>query len=423
MTKRVLIVDDEWRTLEGEAQRVARCGLDVEVVGLAENAAKALDLVRQAHPDIVLCDIHMPDMDGIAFTIQAKELDPSLAVIFISGYSDKEYLRTAIRIGVVDYLFKPVDDAEFLAAMRRAMERNDQARAQGQAQPALIDQAIFRTLLQSNDEALLQGILPQMQGQYVVVYAAPTAMQLNDLTRQQLNMFALHMTSSLSQAQGLRYTSVREQYAITLLVGQDWSEDSLETRVQAVCEAMLESLPEARSLLSIGIGGQYDALAQTSRSFAEAVEAHRLTFFAAWVPSFPIGVAAANGTWSRRSRWSGSCGPSPPAMCSAPATRWMISSCALKTPRARRSRPFRLLPTASSARWPISIGKSARTSPCFSRGKGRCSSRRPTRWPPCRACCKPPSPPGGRLLDHGRPQRRVQRHALYLVQRGRRPVD
>lgn len=281
MTKRVLIVDDEWRTLQGEAQRVKTCGLDVEVVGLAENAAKALALVHSERPDIILCDIHMPDIDGIAFTIQAKDVDPNIAVIFISGYSDREYLRTAIRIGVIDYLFKPVNDAEFLSAMRRAIERSDLARRRQREETALIDQTLLRTLLHSNDEALLKGILPdgRTAGHYIVVYAAHSARSMREHTRQQFNMFALHMMSTLSQSLALRYTALREEDAMILLVGQETAQPLLTHALQAVCEAMFDSLPEARAHISIGIGRQFDDLLQANRSFTEAVEAQRLSFF------------------------------------------------------------------------------------------------------------------------------------------------
>ena len=280
MTKRVLIVDDEWRTLEGEAERVRRCGLDLEVMGLAENGLAALELVRTAQPDILLCDIHMPDMDGLAFTIQALDVDPGLAIIFISGYSEKEYLRTAIRLGAVDYLYKPVEDREFLRAMERAVERREAALQRGRV--PTVKQEDLRVLLTSNDETLLRRVVPleAAHGEFIMLYAAQSGSMVTEAARQQLGMFTLHMASLLSEKPGLHHTALRSDDAVAMLVHRErGGSEPLEAEMRRLCESMLERLPEAREQLSIGIGNAYGRLTETAQSYAAAVEAHAYSFF------------------------------------------------------------------------------------------------------------------------------------------------
>lgn len=109
---KLLIVDDEKNTREGLRKTIPWKEIGVEEVHEAQNGVEALQVVEDLRPDIILCDVRMPKMDGIEFSHRVKEKYQWCRIIFLSGYSDKEYLKSAIKLGAVDYIEKPIRIAE-----------------------------------------------------------------------------------------------------------------------------------------------------------------------------------------------------------------------------------------------------------------------------------------------------------------------
>jgi len=123
MNDKVLIVDDEPIICKGISSKIDWGGLQLEQAGEAQNGMDALEMVHRIKPDIVITDIRMPLMDGLQFINLAKRNYPRLQFIIISGYSEFEYARQAIRYGVTDYLLKPVNKDELKDALFSVKER------------------------------------------------------------------------------------------------------------------------------------------------------------------------------------------------------------------------------------------------------------------------------------------------------------
>ncbi|TDF93025.1 response regulator transcription factor [Paenibacillus piri] len=119
MTIKLLIVDDEPIICRGLRETIPWETIDAEVTGEASDGAEALELIDRLPVDLVLTDIHMDGMDGIALSKKLRELYPQIRIMILSGYDDFEYARQAIRIGVEDYLLKPVDVDELMAMVKR----------------------------------------------------------------------------------------------------------------------------------------------------------------------------------------------------------------------------------------------------------------------------------------------------------------
>lgn len=96
---------------------------DVEIVGEASNGEEGLKKCLECRPDIVITDIRMPQMDGLELVKRLKECLPETKVIILSGYEKFEYAKRAITLGVSEYLLKPVDEDELVAAVRKLQER------------------------------------------------------------------------------------------------------------------------------------------------------------------------------------------------------------------------------------------------------------------------------------------------------------
>jgi NarL family two-component system response regulator LiaR len=116
---RVLIVDDHAVVREG-----LRTYLDlsdtIEVVGEAKNGREAVDRARALRPDVVLMDLLMPEMDGIAATRGVKEVSPASNVIVLTSFTDDEHVMPALRAGATGYLLKDVSANDLVRAIEGA---------------------------------------------------------------------------------------------------------------------------------------------------------------------------------------------------------------------------------------------------------------------------------------------------------------
>lgn len=124
----VLLVDDEPFITEGLSDAIDWSGFGLEVVGSAENGKQALELLRQVPTDILITDISMPVMDGLELIRQARELLPGLKVIILSGYNEFNYLKEGMRLGIENYLLKPVHFEELRATLRDTVDKLNAAR-------------------------------------------------------------------------------------------------------------------------------------------------------------------------------------------------------------------------------------------------------------------------------------------------------
>ena len=118
---RVIIVDDEPVIRRGLRETIEWDALGLEVAGEAADGKEALKLIREIRPEILITDIRMPEMDGIELIREIKKLDLNIKITILSGYSDYDYLKAAIRLGVDNYLLKPIDNDELIANLTNAV--------------------------------------------------------------------------------------------------------------------------------------------------------------------------------------------------------------------------------------------------------------------------------------------------------------
>ena len=118
----ILIVDDEVKILDSLEKLIRRLPVSSLQVFKACSAAEALDCMRVEKIHVVLLDIRMPGMNGIELQREINARWPLCKVIFLTGYSDFEYVQSALRNGAVDYLLKTEDNETILAAVMKAVE-------------------------------------------------------------------------------------------------------------------------------------------------------------------------------------------------------------------------------------------------------------------------------------------------------------
>ena len=120
---KVLLVEDE----SAIRRRIRNWSLwtegEFELMGDAGDGEVALELIRENRPDIIITDIRMPFMDGLEFSEKAKLIYPDVHIIILSGYDDFQYAKKAIRIGVDEYILKPVTPDALKSSLDEAARR------------------------------------------------------------------------------------------------------------------------------------------------------------------------------------------------------------------------------------------------------------------------------------------------------------
>lgn len=114
---KILIVDDELDVLKGLKKIIQWFNLGLTVCGEALDGIDALQKIQILKPDLVLMDIRMPGMSGLEIIRQCREFHFQGHFIILSGYSDFKYAQSAVKLGVNNYLLKPVDEDELRTAI------------------------------------------------------------------------------------------------------------------------------------------------------------------------------------------------------------------------------------------------------------------------------------------------------------------
>jgi pilus assembly protein CpaE len=132
---RVLIVDDIPETRDHLAKLLG-FESDIEVVGVAASGREALEVAGSLTPDIVLMDINMPDMDGIAATERLASEVPTAAVVMMSVQGEADYLRRSMLAGAREFLVKPFSSDELTSSIRQVYTREREKQSRIAVQPA-----------------------------------------------------------------------------------------------------------------------------------------------------------------------------------------------------------------------------------------------------------------------------------------------
>jgi DNA-binding NtrC family response regulator len=119
---RILIVDDEESTRELFAELLQRWGYDVDQTG---DGHAALKIAAESHPDVIVSDLVMPKLDGLALVRALREEQPDTPVVIITGKGTIDAAVEAVREGVFDFVEKPLDPARLKVILQRALEKKE----------------------------------------------------------------------------------------------------------------------------------------------------------------------------------------------------------------------------------------------------------------------------------------------------------
>lgn len=147
---RVLIVDDEPDIAEGIEYLIQNSGIGCEIVGLAFDGLEGINKAIELEPNIILTDIRMPLCDGLDMIEKIKSQKKYIKYIVLSGYAEFEYAKQAVKMGVEEYITKPIDEKELYEALRHVCIKLEEEREK---------QCYFQTMDKVAKEYIIRNFL------------------------------------------------------------------------------------------------------------------------------------------------------------------------------------------------------------------------------------------------------------------------
>ena len=159
MKCKAILCDDDQIILSGLKKLIPWSDLGIELCGCAYNGKDAKVLFETYMPDILVSDIKMPFFDGLQLAEYARELNPDIKVIIISGYDDFNYAQAAIRAGAMDYILKPIDEIKLINQLRKAVDecrKKEMLKMMEKEHKTYLEEKMIQCLIFEGDKAFLK---------------------------------------------------------------------------------------------------------------------------------------------------------------------------------------------------------------------------------------------------------------------------
>lgn len=124
----LIIVDDEQDVREAVISTIDWESLGFRIVAEAENGREAFDLVERLNPDVLITDIKMPYMDGIELVRTVRETNPAVKIVMLTGFSEFEYAKSAIKYNIIEYMLKPISAQSMTETLQTIRKKLDDER-------------------------------------------------------------------------------------------------------------------------------------------------------------------------------------------------------------------------------------------------------------------------------------------------------
>ena len=283
----MLIAEDEQLVRLGLENKVDWQGIGVELCCAAANGLDAMEYMKQNPVDIVLTDIRMPEIDGIALAEWIKENHPGTRVVFLTGHNEFTYAKSALKSGVEDYLLKPVNKQEItrvigdIAAdvIRKKRQREDQERVEqllNENMDVIRNRFLVSLLQPTASQDMLFDYLRYFSIEHLIKGSSAALLmdvgQSGNALPREENKALLELIAKDAVPAPLRFSLFGDGRNRVVLLLTDETELAAGS-VAAVAEAILEAATGKGVPLTIGMGGIYAGAENIYRSYDEADQA------------------------------------------------------------------------------------------------------------------------------------------------------
>ena len=238
---------------------------EIHIAGILKNGEAALRLAREQKIDIALLDINMPNMNGLDLARLLQEINPGIALLIVTGYSEFNYAKTALTLGACDYILKPIDRADVTKGVQRALTMlSKTSNAQALMQKAFCRDILLNELEFSQEELKEQAALCGLTFSHNIfavasVEIAPSSSPNADAI--------LHRCCCDIAAQAFVISDGAQKYAVILEVD---SSDLLMDKLNALPKHLLQNDIQ---MVAIGVSECKPELVNLRYCYLEAVVA------------------------------------------------------------------------------------------------------------------------------------------------------
>lgn len=287
---KVLIVDDEYLIRNLLKMRIDWEKQGMKIIGEAANAAEALEFVDKQKPDIIFTDIYMPSIDGIEFSERVLNRYPDIKIVVVTGHNEFEYAQKSIKLGITDFILKPIRADELLSVAGKLRSQIEEERAREQELeelkgelkknfPYLREKFLYHWL---NGTLPLEEIYEKAEYFQVPLRSDANAFQIAVVevssasakeSEEKVILLQMECRTRIeayfkADPRVIIFTDPRNQIIILFL------NQGVEDHLANECEVLLPYLIESASCtVSIGIGRQHKRLDLANVGFEEACRA------------------------------------------------------------------------------------------------------------------------------------------------------
>lgn len=293
--RKIMIVDDNCLSAEGIEKSIDWEALGARVVFVKYDGHSAIEALKEELVDVIISDIEMPDLDGISMSKMALAVNPLIKVILVSAYDRFDYAKRAIRIGVCDYIEKPIDYAYLTEKVKNALAAIEQEQKNmellNQSRPVMTEKFFSSLLYYPSKEAAFH--LPSymdylnLKLEYnfytVVIVQIENAAELKaefGVQKYEMMLFQIHDAISHELRLFDQVYLLKGFDDLTCILFQNGSNpDHFLQTVHKIAAAVVEEYQDHAASLNIGIGNVVRELWDMHLSYESAVHALEYRFF------------------------------------------------------------------------------------------------------------------------------------------------
>lgn len=293
----VVVVDDEKQVIQGMKKIIPWEQLGLRYAGDAMDGKEGLELIRATKPSIIITDIYMPVMNGLDMVEQLRKEQYEGEIIILSGYADFEYARQALRLGINDYLSKPITVHTIREVLEKSIARLQEISQKMTEQHELheklmlyepfVEKEWLKSVIAGTTERqvghpLMQKFTQQWKGSrfIVIVLEIIRTTRVSDITLTDWSLFRFAVSNIAKEVvnslwQDASCMDLHGQYlAILIPVAAEMAEEEVLLRARDVGKELIHSVGRYLSLkIHIGMGGLKDTYDEIADSTEEAFQA------------------------------------------------------------------------------------------------------------------------------------------------------
>lgn len=295
MMWRMVVIDDDFHILQGFKKALDWGKLGIEWVGEAENGLDGYELIAREKPDIVLTDIYMPQLNGLEMIERLRSEGNEAKYIVLSGYSDFEYARKALRLNVSDYLSKPITLDDLKKVLGRALEELNEQFENSQELALLsnkmsmyepfVEKQWLKALISGSTDPVIYSQIPvafekwDEQRHIVMAVELLRTSRIRDVSMQDWHLFRFGIGNIMNELLAEHWPDsqlieIQSSHMMIVLHGsKELSENALIEQITAIGLEMIRCMDTYLNLqVNIGVGSSKLLWKEISISTEEAFQ-------------------------------------------------------------------------------------------------------------------------------------------------------